>query len=90
MNIHIVMTPEEFYWREKLSKDIEYVDNMFEIRVRSLSWVLDCYNRGTIRKRTIFGILKKDELELFLIQLEELERYEDCSVVKEIIDTIYN
>jgi hypothetical protein len=84
------MTPEEFYWREKLSKDIDYVDNMFEIRVRSLSWVLDCYKRGTIRKRTILGIINKEDMNLLLTQLEELERYEDCITVKEIIDTIFN
>ena len=43
------MTPEEFYWNNKLTNK-QY---MKEIRIRSLSWMLDCYEKGTIRRRTI-------------------------------------
>ena len=66
------MTPEEFYWKNKLSND-EY---MKEIRIRSLSWVLDCYERGTIRRRTIKGLISEESLLLLLKEMEEVERYE--------------
>ena len=80
------MTPEEFYWRDKLTNQ-EY---MKEIRVRSLSWVLDCYERGTIRRRTIQGLITEESLLLLLSEMEELERYEDCITIKEVIDRIYH
>lgn len=80
------MTPEEFYWKNKLSND-EY---MKEIRIRSLSWVLDCYERGTIRRRTIKGLISEESLLLLLKEMEEVERYEECIIIKEIIDRIYH
>jgi hypothetical protein len=80
------MTPEEFYWKNKLNND-EY---MKEIRIRSLSWVLDCYERGTIRKRTIKGLISEESLLLLLKEMEEEERYEECIIIKEIIDRIYH
>lgn len=79
------MTPEEFYWKEKLQNE----PNLFDIRVRSISWVLDCFNRGTIRKRTIKSLIKKSDLLGVLQELEEMERYEDCQTIKELIDLIY-
>ena len=79
------MTPEEFYWHEKLKNRIDY----FDVRVRSIGWVLDCYNRGTIRKSTIKSLLSEADLEEILQKLEELERYEDCITIKELIDLIY-
>jgi len=79
------MTPEEFYWRNKLTNQ-EY---MKEIRVRSLAWMLDCYQRGTIRRRTIKNLIPKASLEILLQEMEERERYEDCAVIKNVIDTIY-
>lgn len=79
------MTPEEFYWKNKLTNQ-EY---MKEIRVRSLSWMLDCYERGTIRRRTIKNLIPIESLQILLKDMEEKERYEDCSVIKKVIDTIY-
>ena len=79
------MTPEEFYWRNKLTNK-QYLQ---EIRVRSLAWVLDCVERGTIRKRTIKGLITKDSLLELLKDMEEVERYEDCQTIKEILDKIY-
>jgi len=79
------MTPEEFYWRNKLTNQ-QY---MKEIRVRSLSWMLDCFNRGTIRKRTIRGLIPKESLQILLKDMEDVERYEDCAVIKEVIEKIY-
>ena len=79
------MTPEEFYWREKLRGR----PDLFDVRVRSVSWVLDCFNRGTIRKNTIKSIISEADLEDILKRLEENERYEDCITIKELIDLIY-
>jgi hypothetical protein len=78
------MTPEEFYWKDKLQNL-----DLMEVRLNSLGWVLDCYNRGTIRKRTIKQLIPKSSLENILTQMEELERYEDCITIKEILDIIY-
>lgn len=78
------MTPEEFYWKNKV-KNLD----LTEVRLNSLGWVLDCYNRGTIRKRTIKQLIPIESLERLLSQMEELERYEDCIIIKDIIDKIY-
>lgn len=78
------MTSEEFYWKDK----IQNLD-LTEVRLNSLGWVLDCYNRGTIRKRTIKQLIPKGSLENLLIQMEDLERYEDCITIKELLDIIY-
>ena len=78
------MTPEEYYWKQKIENL-----NFTEVRLNSLGWVLDCYNRGTIRKRTIKQLIPKGSLENLLIQMEDLERYEDCITIKELLDIIY-
>ena len=80
------MNPEEFHFFNKLNNH----DYMKEIRVRSLGWMLDCYNNGTIRKRTIKQLIPKESLVSLLKEMEEIERYEECSTIKEILDTIYN
>lgn len=80
------MTPEEFYWKEKLRGR----PDLFDVRVQSIGWVLDCFNRGTIRKRTIKSIITEADLLDVLKRLEEMERYEDCMSVKELIDLIYS
>lgn len=85
MGICIGMTPEEFYWKEKLQNRVD----LFDIRVRSISWVLDCFNRGSIRKATIKSLITESDLDEILRRLEDLERYEDCITIKELIDTIY-
>lgn len=79
------MTPEEFYYREKLQNR----NDLFEIRVRSIGWVLDCYNRGSIRKQTIKSLLSESDLNEILERLVVLEKYEDCITVKELLDLIY-
>jgi hypothetical protein len=79
------MTPEEFYWRNKLTNK-QYLQ---EIRVRSLGWVLDCVERGTIRERTIKGLISEASLIDLLKDMEEVERYEDCQTIKDVLDKIY-
>jgi hypothetical protein len=80
------MTPEQFYWNNKLTNK-EY---MREIRIRSLSWMLECYENGTIRRRTIKGLIPKQSLVELLQEMEKVERYEDCVTIKKVIDRIYN
>ena len=80
------MTPEEFYWKNKLTNQ-EY---MKEIRIRSLSWMLECYENGTIRRRTIKGLIPEESLIELLKDMEEVERYEDCATIKKVIDRIYH
>ena len=80
------MTPEEFYWRNKLTNQ-EY---MKEIRIRSLSWMLECYERGTIRRRTIKNLIPEQSLIDLLKDMESVERYEDCVTIKQVIDRIYH
>lgn len=81
------MTPEEFYYREKLLKLNE--QSLFEMRIRSLEWMLGCYEKGTIRRRTIINLIPLANLYDMLSFMEEEERYEDCAVIKKVIDTIY-
>jgi len=78
------MTPEEFYYQDKL-KNLD----LFEVRLKSLEWVLDCFNRGSIRKRTIVNLIPKKQLEHLLQELEDSERYEDCIMVKQMLDIVY-
>jgi len=64
-------------------------DQMREIRVRSLWWVMDCYKSGTIRKKTIQNLIEERQLEDLLNFLVERERYEDCVIVKQMLDEFY-
>lgn len=81
------MTPEEYYYRNKLKGFNE--EALFEMRVKSLEWMLGCYKRGTIRRRTIVNLIPLGNLYDLLNHMEGVERYEDCQIIKEVIDTIY-
>lgn len=81
------MTPEEYYYRNKLKGFNE--EALFEMRVKSLEWMLGCYKRGTIRRRTIVNLIPLGNLYDLLNHMEGAERYEDCQIIKEVIDTIY-
>ena len=59
------------------------------MRVRSLEWMLQCHKEGTIRKRTIVNLIPLGNLEILLEHMEGRERYEDCAIIKEVIDTVY-
>lgn len=82
------MTPEEYYYRYVHSKRGKSA--IYDMRIKSLSWMLECFKNGTIRRRTIVTLIPITQLYDLLEYLEELERYEECSIVKEIIDLIYN
>ena len=45
--------------------------------------------KGTIRKRTIVGLIPKEQLVDLLVWLEDLERYEECITVKKVLDKVY-
>ncbi len=81
------MTPEEYYYRNKLKGFNE--EALFEMRVKSLEWMLGCYKKGTIRRRTIVNLIPLGNLYDLLHHMEGIERYEDCQIIKEVIDTIY-
>ena len=83
------MTPEEFYYKDRLGRLASTKETIFEMRLRSLSWMLDCFRKGTIRRRTIVNLIPLANLYDMLYILEEQERYEDCIVVSQVIDEIY-
>lgn len=77
----------EDYLRNKIIRMTP--NQIFEARLRSLSWMLDCFRQGTIRKRTIINLIPLQNLNNLLEQLEEEERYEDCQTVLNVINEIY-
>lgn len=79
------MGPEEFFHRNNIINKSE----IFEMRVRSLEWMLGCYKKGTIRKATIVNLIPLGNLQILLKHMEGRERYEDCAIIKEVMDTVY-
>ena len=79
------MTPQEYYYKY-VRKDNK---TLYEMRIKSLAWMLDCFEKGTIRKRTIVTLIPLSELIILLEWLEERERYEECHTVKTAIEKIY-
>ena len=79
------MTPEEFYHFDKLSQN-----TIYEMRILSLGWVLKCYRDGRIRKNTIVNLIQKSQLVELMDYLIEQERYEQCAVVRDILNEVYN
>jgi hypothetical protein len=82
----IDMGPEEFHYMDRFSN--QYFKNMREVRISSLYWVWDnlSSNSGSIRRETIIELIPYQSLEKLLSELEEEERYEDCVVVRDIMN----
>ena len=80
------MNPEEFHYLDKFNN--EYFRNMREVRITSLYWVWDnlSSNSGSIRRKTIIELIPFQSLEKLLSELVEEERYEDCVVVRDIME----
>ena len=80
------MGPEEFHYLDKFTND--YFRNMREVRISSLYWVWDNLNseRATIKRSTIISLIPYTSLSQLLTELVEEERYEDCSVVRDIME----
>lgn len=81
------MTPEEFHHFDNFHTISE--NYIKDLRLKSLSWVLDCYDAGTIRRRTIINLIPEIHLIELLQEMEQLERYEECAKIKKFLDTIY-
>ena len=83
------MGPEEFHYIDKFTND--YFRNMREVRISSLYWVWDNLqsNSGSIRRSTIIELIPYKSLSQLLSELVEEERYEDCVVVRDIME-LYN
>ena len=79
------MNPEEFFHLDRINHSVIY-----EMRVRSLGWVLDCFRNGKIRKNTIINLIQQPQLNEILEYLLEQERYEECAIVRDILNEIYN
>ena len=79
------MNSEEYYYKYIIKDN----SAMYEMRVKSLDWMLECFKKGTIRKRTIISLIPKKQLVDLLDWLVVLERYEDCVIVKEVLDIVY-
>ena len=80
------MGPEEYHYLDKFSN--EYFKNMREVRISSLYWVWDnlSSNSGSIRRATIIELIPYQSLSQLLSELVEEERYEDCVVVRDIMN----
>ena len=80
------MGPEEYHYLDKFSN--EYFKNMREVRISSLYWVWDnlSSNSGSIRRKTIIELIPYTSLSQLLSELVEEERYEDCVVVRDIMN----
>ena len=50
---------------------------------------MESYNDGKIRKRTIVNLIRKDQLDDILEYLVEKERYEECVLVKKVMDEFF-
>ncbi len=81
------MTPEEYYYKYIHPKTDKSA--IYDMRIKSLAWMLECHKKGTIRAKTIINLIPVGQLYDLLDYLEQLERYEECMTVKEIIDLIY-
>lgn len=79
------MTPEEFYYMDNVQKAF-----IFEMRVSSLGWLLDCFRSKKIRKTTIVNLIQETQLTEILDYLLEQERYEECAIVRDILNEIYD
>jgi len=89
-NLRVIdMGPEEFHYLDKFNN--EYFRNMREVRISSLYWVWDnlSSNSGSIRRNTIIELIPYTSLSQLLDELVEEERYEDCVVVRDIME-LYN
>ena len=63
---------------------------IYDARVHSLGWMLECFRDGTIRKRTIVNLIPEATLHSLLDNLEGDERYEDCKIIVDILKEVYD
>lgn len=63
---------------------------IYDARIHSLGWMLECFRDGTIRKRTIVNLIPEATLHSLLDNLEGDERYEDCQIIVDILKEVYD
>lgn len=84
------MTPEEYYHMEDY---VEVYPQDWETlllrKIDHLSWVLSCHRNGKIRTKTIQGLIPLESLYGCLEMLIELEEYEHCQTIWDIILECY-
>lgn len=81
------MTPEEFHHIDRI---VFNPSVLYEMRIRSLGWTLDCFRNGKIRKNTIIQLIPRETLDEIMEYLLDNERYEDCAVVRDILNEVYD
>lgn len=84
------MGPEEYYHMEDY---LEIYPQDWEVlllqKIDHLPWVLSNHRNGKIRTETIQGLIPLDALYGCLLTLTELEEYEHCEVVWNLILECY-
>ena len=82
------MTPEEYFHLEELIEKEEWDLKLLK-NIEYLPWVLEMHQQGRIRTSTIIEVIPFDALYRCLSTLEELEEYEYCFTVFNLILECY-
>ena len=82
------MTPEEYFYFEEIIEREEW-DIKLLTHLDKLPWVLEMHREGRIRTSTIIEVIPLNALYRCLDTLEELEEYEYCGVVWQMILECY-
>ena len=82
------MTPEEYFHLEELIEKEEWDLKLLK-NIEYLPWVLEMHHQGRIRTSTIVEVIPFDALYRCLANLEEMEEYEHCGVVFNLILECY-
>jgi hypothetical protein len=82
------MNSEEYYYIGEYG-DTEDIDSLLFSKVKHLSWILGCYRQGSIRSTTIRELIPLPSLQRLLIRLEEINEFEMCKVVLDMMIECY-
>ena len=82
------MTPEEYFYLEELIEKEEWDLKLLK-NIEYLPWVLEMHRQGRIRTETIVEVIPLNALYRCLSTLEEMEEYEYCDSVWNLILEAY-
>ena len=82
------MNSEEYYYIGEYG-DTEDIDSLLFSKVKHLSWILGCYRQGSIRGTSIRELIPLYSLQRLLIRLEEINEFEMCKVVLDMMIECY-
>jgi len=82
------MNSEEYYHMREYDS-IDDIDSLLYVRVKHLGWVLGCYRQGSIRGTSIRELIPLPSLQRLLIRLEEINEFEMCKVVLDMMIECY-